>query len=65
MYLASTVKPTLLSLPNLTPAPRSMQPEDILIVAPLNLQVRCLKARIDARIRWAQWTSSRDRRRRR
>jgi len=30
---------------------RQMGPEDILIVAPFNLQVRCLKERIDPRIR--------------
>jgi uncharacterized protein len=30
---------------------RPMRPEDILIVAPFNLQVRCLKERVDPRIR--------------
>jgi uncharacterized protein len=30
---------------------RPMEPKDILIVAPFNLQVRCLKQRIDPRIR--------------
>ncbi|HEX2220296.1 MAG TPA: C-terminal helicase domain-containing protein [Gemmatimonadales bacterium] len=30
---------------------RSMRPEDILIVAPFNLQVRCLRNRLDPRVR--------------
>jgi uncharacterized protein len=30
---------------------RPMEPKDILIVAPFNLQVRCLRQRIDSRIR--------------
>jgi uncharacterized protein len=30
---------------------RPMRPEDILIVAPFNLQVRCLRQRVDRRIR--------------
>ena len=32
-------------------APRRMGPEDILIVAPFNLQVRCLRSRLDPRVR--------------
>ena len=43
---------------------RPMTRDDILIVAPFNLQVRCLRERLARGSGSARWTSSRARRRR-
>ena len=43
------------------PTPRKLTIDDILIVAPFNMQVRMLKNGSAPRLRWAAWTSSRDR----